>query len=103
VADPAPLASGCLAAGYERRGGTAILAATGEELSSTGIWKLRTGRGDNPTLKTLTALATLLREGGVSRASLRTFADLPAPGRQMVEETIESVARMERDRAEGRD
>jgi hypothetical protein len=42
----------------------AILAATGEELSSTGIWKLRTGRGDNPTLKTLTALAALLREGG---------------------------------------
>jgi hypothetical protein len=102
----------------------AILAATGEELSSTGIWKLRTGRGDNPTLKTLTALASfftvpigyfgegedaavlgdqaalaaLLREGGVSRQTLRTFADLSAPGRRMVEDMIESVARMESER-----
>jgi len=102
-----------------------ITAATGEELSSTGIWKLRTGRGDNPTLKTLMALATffsvplgffgededagvlgdqaalaaLLREKkGVSRESLRTLTDLSPAGRRMVEEMIESVARMERER-----
>ena len=36
----------------------AISAATGEEISSTTVWKLRTGRQDNPQLKTLTALAS---------------------------------------------
>ncbi|ROO88080.1 hypothetical protein EDD29_5737 [Actinocorallia herbida] len=36
----------------------AIAARTGEEISSTTVWKLRTGRQDNPQLKTLTALAT---------------------------------------------
>ncbi|GLZ16371.1 hypothetical protein Acsp04_66060 [Actinomadura sp. NBRC 104425] len=36
----------------------AISAATGEDISSTTVWKLRTGRQDNPQLKTLTALAT---------------------------------------------
>ncbi|RAY14991.1 XRE family transcriptional regulator [Actinomadura craniellae] len=35
----------------------AITAATGEDISSTTIWKLRTGRQDNPQLRTLTALA----------------------------------------------
>jgi hypothetical protein len=105
----------------------AIEAATGEELSSTGIWKLRTGRGDNPTLKTMTALAAffavpigffgsdedaeiiadgaaaaaLLRGGGVSREALRAFADLSAPGRRVVEDLIGSMTRMERERIEG--
>jgi transcriptional regulator with XRE-family HTH domain len=104
----------------------AIMGATGEELSSTGIWKLRTGRGDNPTLKTLTALATffsvpvgffgedqdaailgdqaalaaLIREKGLSRAALLTLTDLSVAGRRMVEDMIESVARMERERTE---
>src|ERR1700737_2570221 len=36
----------------------AITAATSEDISSTTIWKLRTGRQDNPQLRTLTALAT---------------------------------------------
>ncbi|MFD0855604.1 hypothetical protein ACFQ07_25405 [Actinomadura adrarensis] len=36
----------------------AITAATGEEISSTTVWKLRTGRQDNPQLRTLTAFAT---------------------------------------------
>ena len=36
----------------------AIAAATGEDISSTTIWKLRTGRQDNPQMKTLTALTT---------------------------------------------
>jgi transcriptional regulator with XRE-family HTH domain len=99
----------------------AITAATGEELSSTGIWKLRTGRGDNPTLKTMTAMArffdvpvgyfgegeaaesigdevallALLRGNGISRQSLRAMAGLSGPGRQAVTEIIETIARME--------
>jgi transcriptional regulator with XRE-family HTH domain len=103
-----------------------ITAATGEEMSSTGIWKLRTGRGDNPTLKTLTALATffsvpigffgedqdaailgdqaalaaLIREKGLSRAALLALTDLPVASRRMVEDMIESLARMERERTE---
>ncbi len=36
----------------------AIARATGEDISSTTVWKLRTGRQENPQLKTLTALAT---------------------------------------------
>ena len=36
----------------------AIARATGEDISSTTVWKLRTGRQDNPQLRTLTALAT---------------------------------------------
>jgi len=39
----------------------AISAATGEELSHTALWKLRTGRSANPTLKTITALAAFFR------------------------------------------
>jgi hypothetical protein len=104
----------------------AITAATGEELSSTAIWKLRTGRGDNPTLKTLTALArffkvpvgyfgegeegeslgdqlallAMLREKGITRAALRSLGDLSSEGRQVITDMIESVARMERQRAE---
>ena len=103
----------------------AITAVTGEEMSSTSIWKLRTGRGDNPTLKTLTALATffnvpigyfgegeeaesiedqitllaLLREKGISRAALRSLADLSVESRQMITEMIQSAARMEERRS----
>lgn len=36
----------------------AISNRTGEDMSSTTVWKLRTGRQDNPQFKTLTALAT---------------------------------------------
>jgi transcriptional regulator with XRE-family HTH domain len=103
----------------------AITAATGEELSSTGVWKLRTGRGDNPTLKTMTAMArffgvpvgyfgegeaaesigdevallALLRGNGISRESLRAMAGLSGPGRQAVAEIIETIARMEQAQA----
>jgi hypothetical protein len=83
----------------------AITAATGEEISGTGFWKLRTGRGANPTLKTLMsfsqffdvpigffsgdpadaeevgdemAMVVLLRQKGVTRLQLRSFADCPA-------------------------
>jgi hypothetical protein len=104
----------------------AITAATGVELSGTGFWKLRTGRGANPQYGTLTALArffgvplgffgdeedaellgdqaalaALLRDKGVTRAALRRFADLSGPGRQIVVDVIDSVARMERERSE---
>jgi transcriptional regulator with XRE-family HTH domain len=100
----------------------AISKATGEEMSSTSIWKLRTGRGDNPTLKTLTALATffgvpigyfgegkesksvqeqvvllaLLKEKGISAAALRSLAELSPGTRQMVTDMIESATRVER-------
>src|SRR5690606_41847187 len=36
----------------------AIARATGEDISSTTVWKLRTGRQENPQLRTLTALAS---------------------------------------------
>lgn len=99
----------------------AITAATGEELSSTGVWKLRTGRGDNPTLKTLTAMARffgvpvgyfgdeeaaesigdelalleLLRDEGIGRAALRSLTGLSSPGLRAVAEIIETISRME--------
>jgi len=99
----------------------AITAATGEELSSTAVWKLRTGRGDNPTLKTMTAMArffgvpvgyfgegeaaeavgdelallALLRGNGVSRVALRSLADLSSRGRTAVAEIIAVISRME--------
>lgn len=106
---------------------TAITAATGGALSDTAIWKLRTGRGANPRLSTLSslarffhvpvgffaddedaerlgaeaALATLLRDKGIKQASLLALTDLSAPGLQMVEDMIQSVARMERERENG--
>jgi transcriptional regulator with XRE-family HTH domain len=102
----------------------AITAATGEELSSTAVWKLRTGRGNNPTLKTLTALArffkvpvgyfgeaeeaeqiadnaalaAMLREKGISRAALRSLGELSTESRQMITDMIESASRMEQRR-----
>jgi|ERR1700691_3007752 transcriptional regulator with XRE-family HTH domain len=105
----------------------AITAVSGEDMSSTNIWKLRTGRLSNPTLKTLTALATffrvpigyfgedeesesiadqvallaLMREKGVSRAALRSLADMSPGGRQMIADMIETVARRERRDSDG--
>jgi hypothetical protein len=100
----------------------AITAATGEEISGTGFWKLRTGRGANPTLKTLTsfsqffgvpigffsedpadaeetgdqmALLVLLRSKGVTRQQLRSFAALSGRSRQMVLDMIDSATRLE--------
>jgi hypothetical protein len=99
----------------------AITAATGEEISSTTVWKLRTGRQDNPQLRTLTALAmffgvpigyfgfaaeaepidddltikALLRElraGTISRDVLRAFVDLTPETRWAVDEMILAVA-----------
>jgi hypothetical protein len=100
----------------------AITEVTGEEISSTGFWKLRTGRGENPTFKTLTsfaqffkvpfgffgddleeaegigdqlALLVLLREKGVSRRQLRSFAGLSGNNRRMILDMIDSAVRIE--------
>jgi transcriptional regulator with XRE-family HTH domain len=99
----------------------AIAAATGEEISSTTVWKLRTGRQDNPQLRTLTALATffgvpigyfgfaaeaepidgdltikaLQRElgaGTISPDVLRALVDLPSDVRWVVDEMILATA-----------
>jgi hypothetical protein len=111
---PAPRTNGDIA--------DAITAATGEEISSTGFWKLRTGRGANPTWQTLTsfsrffkvpfgyfaedpeeaeeigdqvALLVLLRDKGVTRRHLRSFADLSGNSRQLILDMIDSAARIE--------
>lgn len=103
----------------------AIRAATGEDMSRATIWKLRTGRSDNPTLKTLTALRAffrlpsigyfdegeesesigdqvvllaLLRENGVDRRALRSLAELSPDGRAVIVDMIDSVARREQQR-----
>jgi len=100
----------------------AITEVTGEEISATGFWKLRTGRGENPTFKTLAsfsqffkvpfgffgddpeeaegigdqlALLVLLREKGVSRRQLRSFAGLSNNSRRMILDMIGSAARIE--------
>jgi transcriptional regulator with XRE-family HTH domain len=99
----------------------AITVVTGDDISNTTVWKLRTGRAPNPTLKTLStlsrffkvpigyfgegeeaesiagqvALLTLLRDSGVTGAALHSLADLSEPSRQMIIEMIASAARME--------
>ncbi|WP_083983146.1 hypothetical protein [Actinomadura hibisca] len=104
----------------------AIAEATGEDISSTTVWKLRTGRQDNPQLKTLTALATffgvpigyfgfpgeagpidddltfkaLRREvdAGTLRAEvLRALVDLSPEARRLVDEMILAAARVDRE------
>ncbi|WP_204076942.1 hypothetical protein [Planotetraspora phitsanulokensis] len=102
----------------------AISEAMGEDLSSTTIWKLRTGRSDNPQLKTLKALSTffgvpigyfgdddeaeatadrvaassLVGESGLNREALRALVELSDGGRQLVADFIISAARLEQGR-----
>jgi len=99
----------------------AITMVTGDDISNTTVWKLRTGKAPNPTLKTLgtlsrffkvplgyfgegeeaesiagqVALLTLLRDEGVTGTALHSLADLSEPSRQMIIEMIASAARME--------
>lgn len=106
----------------------AIQESTGEEISSTTVWKLRTGRTGNPRFKTLKALSAffkvpigyfgenedaeatadqlallaVLRDTGVDRSSLRALVDLSDEGRQMVAEFLASAARMEQRRTRRR-
>ncbi|MFC6881481.1 MULTISPECIES: XRE family transcriptional regulator [Actinomadura] len=103
----------------------ALQRVTGEDISRSTVWKLRTSRQPNPTLRTLTTLATffrvpigyfgegseaesiedqltllaLMRDGGVDTATLRTLADLSPEGRRMIGEMIASAARMEQHRS----
>ncbi|MEO3827248.1 helix-turn-helix transcriptional regulator [Actinomadura sp. B10D3] len=105
----------------------AIARATGEDISSTTVWKLRTGRQENPQLKTLTALATFfgvpigyfgfssesdpigddltlkaLRrdvEHGIIRPEvLRALVDLSPEARWVVDEMILAAAEADRER-----
>ncbi|WP_203970554.1 XRE family transcriptional regulator [Planotetraspora silvatica] len=102
----------------------AISEATREDLSSTTVWKLRTGRADNPQLKTLKALSaffgvpigyfgddedaeatadrvaasSLVGESGLNREALRALVELSDGGRQLVADFIISAARLERGR-----
>ncbi|TYK48384.1 XRE family transcriptional regulator [Actinomadura decatromicini] len=105
----------------------AVARATGEEISSTTVWKLRTGRQENPQLKTLTALATFFGvpigffgfpseaepigedltlkairrdvESGVIRPEvLRAFVDLSPEARWVVDEMILAAAAADRRR-----
>ncbi|GAA3969684.1 helix-turn-helix domain-containing protein [Actinomadura viridis] len=95
---------------------------TGEKVSHNTLWKLRTGKHDNPTKRVLEALAAffgvtpsyffddevsrsiegqiellaVLRDTGVRGAHLRSFLQLPPEAQQMVGELIESTARLER-------
>ena len=97
----------------------AVTVVTGEEISSTNVWKLRVGKAGNPTLKTLTALSTffkvpinyfgdgeeaesvadqvallaLMRERGISRAALRSLADLSPSSREMIADMIQNSSR----------
>lgn len=104
-----------------------ISEATGENMSYSLIWKLRTGRADNPTRKMLIALSkffgvpldyfgdgekpesiqeqldalAVMREAGLDRASLRQLANLSAEGRESIADMIELAVRRERRRASG--
>ncbi|MEU5878005.1 hypothetical protein [Spirillospora sp. NPDC047279] len=105
----------------------AIHRVTGEDISSTTVWKLRTGRQDNPQLRTLTALAHFFNvpigyfgfqgedhpidddltfkalrrevETGVVRPEvLRALVDLSPEARWVVDEMILAAAEADRRR-----
>ena len=97
---------------------------TGEKVSHTALWKLRTGRNANPTKRLIEAVAqvfgvppafffddkqsgvlqdqiellTLLRDSGVDKAQLRAFAALTPDGRQAITDLIAATARAEEHR-----
>ncbi len=97
---------------------------TGEKVSHTALWKLRTGRNTNPTKRLIEAVAhvfgvppafffddqqsevlqdqiellTLLRDSGVDKAQLRAFAALTPDGRQAIADLIAATARAEEQR-----
>ncbi|GAA0956304.1 helix-turn-helix domain-containing protein [Actinocorallia libanotica] len=94
---------------------------TGEKVSHNTLWKLRTGKSDNPTKRVLEGLAkffgvspayffqeniseeirhqiellSILRDTGVRGAQLRTFFELSPEGQEMVAELITKAARIE--------
>jgi transcriptional regulator with XRE-family HTH domain len=105
----------------------AIATATGEDISGTTVWKLRTGRQDNPQLRTLTALATFfgvpigyfgfaseaepidadltlkalmreLRAGTINSEVLRALVNLSPDARWVVDEMILAAAHADHQR-----
>ena len=99
-----------------------IHAATGEQISTTTIWKLRNGQLTNPQLRVIEALAktfgvpagfflddydeeklglwreqvellALIRDTGITAAEFRAFLGLDAEGRKAVAGLIERAAR----------
>jgi len=99
-----------------------IHAATGEQISTTTIWKLRNGQLTNPQLRVIEALAktfgvpagfflddydedklglwreqvellALIRDAGITAAEFRAFLGLDAEGRKAVAGLIERAAR----------
>ncbi|MFC4912929.1 helix-turn-helix domain-containing protein [Actinomadura gamaensis] len=105
-----------------------IEALTGEKVSHNTLWKLRTGKAENPTKRVLEAIAkffgvnptyffddesaeqitkqiellALLRESGIQGAQLRSYCELSKEGRDMVGEMILRTARIERMGREGK-
>jgi transcriptional regulator with XRE-family HTH domain len=97
---------------------------TGEQVSSTQIWKLRNGQAQNPQKRLIEALArtfgvppayffddydpeaagllreqvellALIRDSGITVAQLRAVAGLPPDAREAVVRLIETTARAE--------
>lgn len=108
-----------------------IHAVTGEQISTTTIWKLRKGQLTNPQLRVIEALArtfgvpagfflddydeeklglwreqvellALIRDAGITAAEFRAFLGMDAEGRKAVAGLIERAAR-EGAQAAGRD
>jgi transcriptional regulator with XRE-family HTH domain len=105
-----------------------IEAATGERISHNTLWKLRTGKADNPTKRVLEGLADffgvnpayffddtssedigrqvellgMLRETSIRGAHLRSFLELSPEARQMIGDLIESTVRLERQHQTGK-
>ncbi|MCW2916698.1 MAG: family transcriptional regulator [Actinomycetia bacterium] len=101
-----------------------IAKAGGGAVSDTTLWKLRTGKSDNPTKRVLEGLAVffgvepayffdnetteavgaevellvLLRDAGVNGAQLRSFVELSPESREMVTQLIANTAKLERQR-----
>jgi transcriptional regulator with XRE-family HTH domain len=99
---------------------------TGEPVSDTTLWKLRTGKANNPTKRIIEGLAAffgvnpayffddetarqvgdeirllaLLRDSGVRGAQLRSFVDLSPEARDMIAQLIKSTAELERRHAQ---
>jgi transcriptional regulator with XRE-family HTH domain len=99
-----------------------IHAVTGEQISTTTIWKLRNGQLTNPQLRVIEALAktfgvpagffiddydedklglwreqvellALIRDAGITAAEFRAFLGMDAEGRKAVAGLIERTAR----------
>ncbi|GAA4227640.1 helix-turn-helix domain-containing protein [Actinomadura meridiana] len=101
-----------------------ITGLTGEKVSHNTLWRLRTGKNNNPTKRVLEGLAAffevnpayffddeaskvienqvellaMLRDTGVRGAQMRAFFDLSPGAQSMISDLIEATARLERQR-----